>query len=268
MPIIALLADPPREGLVYPKIVEDSPLTAASATELYTAVLKDMIRAIAQSGASLLINHPTEEQLSESETVQDAGESGAESGSQIPPEAELRSVVAETIATPDSVRFEPQVGSTFSARAGNTATHLLREEGAKSVAILRPQVPLLTRTRIDQASIKLRSNDAVIGPGTEGRCYYPAFGVPIDFEAVFTDPEVESITARAREGDGSEPGDVEFVPPLPVLERGADLLDIVPNVRARVRAGRQVPEHTAQFVADHGLRVRAVDGERRLVTGE
>jgi Uncharacterized protein conserved in bacteria (DUF2064). len=254
MPVIALLADPPRDGLVYPQIADETPLPEGAVTDLYEAVLKDMIRAVAESGGSLLINHPTEEQLPGS------NERG------ISPEAELRSIVAATVANPETIRFEPQVGSTFTARAGNTATHLLREENANSVAVLRPQVPLLTRTRIDQASIKLRSNDAVLGPGTEGRCYYPAFGTPIDFTDAFTDPEVETLAARACEAGEDERGAVEFVPPLPVLESGADLMDVIPPIRARVRAGRQVPEYTARFITDQGLRVRSLDAQRQIVT--
>jgi len=250
MTVLAVLASPPREGLVLPRLAETSPLSAAEAAELHEAMLRDTFRAIDASGGTLLVNHPTDEQLPAAHRTDTA------------PAAELRAVAADTLESLNGVRFEPQVGSTFDARAGNTVTHLLREEGARSVAVLRPNTPLLTRSVVDSAAMKLRTNEAVLGPATRGRCYYAGFREPIDFEGAFAPPEVQTLTDRGRDADG----EVAFLKPLPALETGDDLLDVVPYVRARVAAGRLVPTETAELIHDLGLQVVTDDdGDERLV---
>ena len=50
MTTVAVLADPPRVGLVHDRLVETSPLTAGEAAELYSAGLRDVCRAVATSG--------------------------------------------------------------------------------------------------------------------------------------------------------------------------------------------------------------------------
>jgi hypothetical protein len=67
--------------------------------------------------------------------------------------------------------------------------------------------------------------------------------------------------ARARDADL----EVDFAPMLPVIERPADLVTAVPQLRARVNAGRNVPPRTAAFVADHDLQVVSRDGELSVV---
>ncbi|QHS16456.1 hypothetical protein [Halopenitus persicus] len=251
MTVIAVLADPPREGLGYPSLPATSPLSAAEATELYEAVLRDLVRAVDRSGGDLLVNHPTEEQLP------------ADARTGTDPEAELRAVVADVLGDASDARFEPQVGSTFSARAGNTATHLLREEGAGSVAIVTPATPFLSRSIIDAAAMKLRTATAVLGPSTAGRCHYAGFTEPIDFAGAFEPPSVQTLAERTRDAGG----EVEFVRSLPTIETGRDLLDVVPLLRARFAAERIVPEHTAAFVHEHGLAVHEddADGELTLI---
>jgi hypothetical protein len=72
----------------------------------------------------------------------------------------LRSLFGEDAA----VRFERKVGSSRSARVGNTVTHLLEEENAQSVGVLEPTVPLVNRTEIDGAAMSLRRHELVHGP--------------------------------------------------------------------------------------------------------
>ncbi|MFA9518293.1 hypothetical protein ACERIT_13945 [Halopenitus sp. H-Gu1] len=249
MTVIAVLADPPRQGVGYPDLAETSPLSEAEASELYEAVLRDTVRAVDRSGGDLLVNYPTEEMLPE----RARGEGS--------PEADLRAVVADTLGDFESVRFEPQVGSTVSARAGNTTTHLLREEGARSVAVVTPTAPFLTRQVIDAAAMKLRSMSTVLGPSSRGRCYYAGFTEAIDFTDAFAGSSVQTIAERTRDVGG----DVEFIRSLPTIRTGSDLLDVVPLLRARFAAERVVPEYTATFVHEHGLATREVDGDLELV---
>ena len=234
MTVIAVLADPPREGLVLSELVEATPLTAAEAAELYAAMFRDVCLAVERSGGDLLVNYRAEESL--------PGECVGEAT----PEAELRGHAADALGGTETVRFEPQVGSSFSARAGNTVTHLLREEGADSVAVLRPTAPFLGRTHVDSAAMKLRSSAVVLGPAPDGRVHYAAFADTVDFEGAFADPEreLETLTTRARDAGH----DVDFLPMLPVLERGSDVGTGLPFLRARLGAERIVPANTAAFV--------------------
>jgi Uncharacterized protein conserved in bacteria (DUF2064). len=249
MTVIAVLALPPREGLVLPALSETSPLSSAAATELYEATLVDTIRAIDRSGATPLINYPESDQLP------------AAHRTDTEPVADLRAVVADALDDPADVRFEPQVGSTFSARAGNTVTHLLREEGAASVAVIRGTAPLLSRTVIDGAAMKLRTNDVVVGPTAAGRVYYAGFTEPIDFAEVFEGVELQRLADRAADADLS----TAFLGSSPVVETGGDLRTLIPQLRARIAAERIVPERTAAFVHERGLAVVESDDGLELV---
>lgn len=263
MTVVAVLAEPPREGHVLTRLAETSPLSTAEAADCYEAVLRDTMLAIHRSGGDLLVNHPTAEQLS---AGADDAASGADSDdgadADLAPEAELRAIAADTLESLDEVRFEPQVGSTFDARAGNTVTHLLREEGARSVAVVRPTAPLLTRQVVDAAAMKLRTAETVLGPSTGGRCYYAGFTEPIDFAGAFATPAVTTLAERAADA-GNE---TEFLQATPTLVTGDDLIDAVATLRARFAAERVVPKHVAAFVHDRGLDVvEGDDGEPTLI---
>lgn len=249
MTVVAVLADPPREGHALSALAETSPLSTAEAADLAEAVLRDTVLAVDRSGSDLLVNYPTDDQLPD----------GA--ATDTPAEAELRAIVGDTLDSLEDVRFEKQVGSTFDARAGNTATHLLREEGERSVAVVRANAPFVSRTVLDGASMQLRSNEAVLGPSTAGRTYYAGFTEPIDFDGAFTTPALATLTNRTRDVDG----DVAFLESQPTIVTEGDLLDVVPQIRARIAAERLVPEYTAEFVHDLGLDVVEQDGEATLV---
>jgi hypothetical protein len=267
MTVIAVLADPPREGLVLPELPATSPLSAAEATDLYAAMLTDVLVAVERSGGDLLVNYRSEESLPAAFSRADDGDGeGADaddSDVDAPPtaEAEVRAIAAEALSDVDEARFEVQVGSTPSARAGNTITHLLREEGVRTAAAVWPTAAFLTRSVIDSAAMKLRSAAAVLGPSIGGRTYYAGFAEPIDFEAAFATDPLETLTDRTLEaGD-----DVDFLPLQPTIQRGEDLLTAVPLLRARRAADRIVPPHTTALVEELGLRVESADGERTLV---
>ena len=237
MTVVAVPADPPREGVVLPRLPDTSPLSAAEAADLYEAAFKDVVSAVAGSGADLLVNYRAEEDLPDWD-----GER---------PEAQLRAAVADALGSAEEARFEVQVGSSRAARVGNTVTHLLETESVQSAAVLSPAAPLVDRTKVDEAAMKLRRNEVVLGPGEAGRAYYAGFTAPVDFEGAYAPPVLESLTNR-----GADAGhDVAFLPMLPVIETGRDLATVVSTVRARTRAGSIIPEHTATVLADLGLRV-------------
>jgi len=240
MTVVAVLADPPRPGLALPDLAETTPLSATDAADLYAAALKDTFRAVERSGGDLLVNFRPDDLLPDEHVGDTASE------------AQLRALAGEALEDVTDARFESQVGSTLSARAGNTATHLLREEGVDSVALARGTAPLLTRTVIDSAAMKLRGNQTVLGPSTRGRTYYAGFTAPVDYEAALEGPELETLVDRANDAGHR----VEFLPMHVGVETAADLRDLLPVLWGRIETERVVPEHTATFVHEHGLRVR------------
>lgn len=249
MTVLAVFADPPRPGLVLPELAESSPLSETEAADLYAASLKDTFAAVERSGGELLVNYRPEEMLPE----EYHGDQSAE--------AEVRALAADALEDPSDARFEVQVGSTFSARAGNTVTHLLDREEVQSAAIVPGTAPMLARKDIDGAAMKLRQNEVVLGPSERGGVYFAGFTGTVDFEDAYATPAIETLTAR-----GADAGhDVEYLPAKSRIETGADLLSLVPILNARIAAGRIVPEHTATLLHEWGLRVVEEDGEPTLV---
>ena len=249
MTVLAVFADPPRPGLALPELAESSPLSEAEAADLYAASLKDTFAAIERSGGELLVNYRPDEMFPE----ENRGDQSAE--------AEVRALAADALEDPSDARFEVQVGSTLSARAGNTITHLLDREEVQSAAVVSGTAPMLARKDIDGAAMKLRQNEVVLGPSERGSVYFAGFTDTVDFEDAYATPEVETLTAR-----GVDAGhDVEYLPAKSRVETGADLVSLVPVLNARIAAGRIVPEHTATLLHEWGLRVVEEDGEPTLI---
>ncbi len=251
MTVIAVLARPPRPGLVLSELAASTPLSEADAAEFYEAMLQDTLLAVDRSGGELLVNYLPNEELP------------AAHRTEIDSAAELRSIAADTLEDVSAVRFEPQVGSSVSARAGNTITHLLETEGVKSAAVVFGTAPLMSRLIVDSAAMKLRTNEVVIGPATEGRSYYAGFSEPIDFTDSFADIDLQRLSNCAADAGL----DTEFLPMSPCVETGVDLLSLIPLLRARITAERIVPEYTATFVHERGIDV--VDGDEgpELIVG-
>ncbi|AQL43905.1 hypothetical protein BV210_14865 [Halorientalis sp. IM1011] len=247
MTTVAVLADPPREGLVLPKLVAETPLSEAEATELYVAMLRDVCRAVEASGGDLLVNYRDDADLPEHD-----GESS---------EAQLRAAVAPALDSPDDARYEVQVGASFSARAGNTVSHLLEQEQVTSAAVVEPTAPFLTRTIVDNAAMKLRRHAVVLGPASDGRVYYAGFAEGVDFEDAYEPPVLETLTDRGVAADLS----VDFLPTTPVVETRSDLVSALAQISARATAERNHPAHTAQCVAELGLDVVAGEDGPELV---
>jgi len=234
MTTVAVVADPPVDGFVLPEL-SGGPLEESEATALYTAMLTDVCRAVEASGAELLVNYRPADQVPDG----------------VDPEVEIREPLEAALDAPADARYEVQVGSSLSARVGNTVTHLLEREGVKTAAAVEPTAGLLTRQLIDSAAMKLRSSGVVLGPASEGRVFYAGFAEPVDFEDAYATPTVETLTDRAMDADLG----VDFLPSVPVVETPADLRTVVPIVRARHRAERVVPPRTTTLLNEFGLRV-------------
>jgi hypothetical protein len=241
MTTVAVLADPPVEGFVLPDLVAETPLPAAGAARLYGAMFVDVCRAVERGGGDLLVNYRDPDQV--------PGDAD--------PEGLLRDLLGEELSAPGAARYEVQVGETFAGRAGNTVTHLIEQEGEDTVGIVEPTAAFLGREEIGTAAMKLRSSAVVLGPTAGGRVYYAGFAEPVDFADAYAPPAVATLTDRARGADL----DVDFLPMAPVVETGGDLATALATLRARRRAGRNVPPRTAAVVEDIGLVVQGGDGE-------
>ncbi|MEF8831476.1 MAG: hypothetical protein V5A23_08090 [Halobacteriales archaeon] len=245
MSVIVVPAAPPREGLVLPRLSETSPLSAAEAADLYEVMLQDVCRTVEESGGDLLVNYLPDDRIDERHR-QDT-----------PAEEAVRETVTEALDDPEFPRFEEQVGSNYSARVGNTVTHLLEREGAKSVEVVRPTAPAIGRPGIDETAMKLRRRDVVLGASTGGRVYLAGFSDTIDFEDAFAPPPVETLAARGRAAGL----DVDFIEFGTLVETGDDLASLTSLLRAHHEAGRIVPERTLAMIDQLGLVVG--DGELR-----
>jgi hypothetical protein len=239
MTTVAVLADPPVEGFVLPEL-GNGLLDESEKTALYTAMLTDVCRAVEASGAELLVNYRPAEQVPDG----------------VDPESAVREPLEAALDAPGQARYEVQVGSSLSARVGNTVTHLLEQEGVNTAAAVEPTAGLLTRQLIDSAAMKLRSSGVVLGPSTSGRVYYAGFAEPVDFEAGYATPAVKTLTDRAMDADLG----VDFLPTAPVLQTPADLRTVVPLLRARHQAERVVPPRTTTLITEFALQLSA-DGE-------
>lgn len=251
MATVVVLAVPPREGLVLPRLPETSPLSAAEAASLYGAMLRDVVAAADASGGDVLVNYRPDDLLPE------------EHRREADAEAAVRELLDPVLEDPEEVRFEEQVGSTRAARVGNTVSHLLEQEDASSAAVADPRAPLVARTTLDEVAMKLRRSPVVLAPSTGGRAAVAAFAEPIDFEDALAPPALETLTDRA--GDAGL--DVDFAAVQPLVETGADLGTVASIVRARQRAGRVVPAFTVDLLEELGVAVEGGDGEAVVATG-
>lgn len=243
--IVVVPVDPPREGLVLSSLVETTPLTDSEAVSLYEAAVTDVLRAVAASGGDLLVNYRDAETLPD-EFAAAAADTDAE--------AEVRELAAdalEGVADVDDVRFERQVGSSRSARVGNTVTHLLERENADSVGVLEPTAPLVERSEIDGAAMSLRRNDVVLGPSSGGRTYLAAFTEPIDFADVYATPELATLAQRTTDA-GLKLG---FAPMVPTIATAAGLRATMALLEARGGTERPGAPATAARLEEFGLAV-------------
>ena len=251
MTVIAVLLDPPRDGLVLPRLPDTSPLDASEAASLYRAMAADALLAAADSGGELLVNYRPDDLLPDEHVPADADA-----------EREVRGLVEDTLDDDalDDARIEVQVGSTPAARVGNTITHLLDKEDANSAAVLEPDAPLVARKDIDSAAMKLRRSPVVLGPSQGGRVHFAGFTDPIDFTDADQPPELESLTVSAVDAGH----DTDFLPHATRVRTGDDLATVVTTIRSRRAANRIVPAHTTARIEELGLHV---DDDRTLVRG-
>ncbi len=239
MTIVAVMADPPVPGIAFSNLRETVG-GADAAARLYRAALADVCRTVQSTGADLLVNHGPSDRY---EDVDDPAESIQES-------------LDDLLESPDSVRYEVQVGDTWAGRVGNTVTYLLETEDRDSVVVLTPGAAFISREELGAAGMKLRSTELVLGPDPAGGVYLAGFTEPIDFDGAYDPPALETLTERGLAAEL----DVDFLRTLPVVQTAEQLGPALVQMRARRRAGRKIPPGFAAIVEELDLGVTDDDG--------
>lgn len=234
--IVVLPVDPPWRECVPTWFDVPAELTDADLTALYEAAVTDVIRTVAESGGKPLVNYRDAETLPAVDRPDEA-------------EAACRALVADAVGDTDAVRFERQVGSTVSARVGNTVTHLLETEEAGIVGVLDPLAPLVRRSDVDGAAMTARRTDVVLGSDGAGDVYLSVFADPIDFEDAYESPALSTLAERARAADRS----IGFSPIVPRIATEAGLAATVATIDARRAAETPVPEATAAVIEERDI---------------
>ncbi len=240
MTTVVLLADAPVEGVACQDLVADTALTPADGLAIYEALVADTLATMERSTIDMVVNYQPAEAVPDEADGPD-------------PETRLREI-AGSVMTPDrfeDLRFEPQVGSDDSAVVGNAITHLVRDEGVQSAAMLRPCLPRVTRSILDEGALKLRRSDVVLGPAPDGEIYYAGFGELIDFESVLEDRPIETITMRAAADDL----DVDFLRNRALVSDARTFASAVARINADALAGKPVPEHFWETLQDREIEV-------------
>src|SRR6056297_551474 len=113
--IVVVPVDPPWRECVQRSLDLPAELSDDDATALYEAAVTDVVRTVQASAGQLLVNHRDRETLPSVDRTDDPADTA-------------HTVVTDALSDPNEVRFERQIGSTVSARIGNTVTPLLDRE--------------------------------------------------------------------------------------------------------------------------------------------
>lgn len=239
--IVVVPVDPPWPECAPTWFDHPDELADADVTALYEAAVTDVVRTVEHSGGKLLVNYRDGASLPAVDRTDE-------------PAAACRELVADAVADIDAVRFERQVGSTVSARIGNTVTHLLEEEEAGTVGILDPLAPLVRRSDVDGAAMTARRREVVLGSDGGGGVYLSVFADTIDFENAYEPPALSTLAERARAADNS----IGFSQIVPRIATTAGLAATVATIDARRVAETPVPEATATVIEE--LDIETADG--------
>lgn len=229
--IVVAFVDPPETGRRYVQSLIDADLLdPTEARILYEGAVTDVLRVARESSGAVLVNYSEPDEVSD-------------------PEERVRALVSAAIDDTDDVRYERQVGSSRSARVGNTVTHLLEREAEVSVAVLEPTVPLVRRSDVDGVMMSVRRNDVVLGSNAAGDVYLSAFSDSVDFTDAYEPPALATLTQRASADDLA----VGFAPTVPTIDTEAGLAATIATIEARDAAGKPIPTAIAETIEDLGL---------------
>ena len=204
-----------------------TPLAAVSEVDpqaLYRAMFADVLNTCERSGADVLVN---------------VGPPDAPGAMEA-----MEAFVAAEALDADAVRIEPQVGADHGARVHNTVDHLLATSAHRTVGIVYPEVPLLRRSVIDAAAMRLRSADVVIAPDTTGAVSLFGVAEPLELQSLTATAPVDALVTLATEAERA----VAFLEMTPRVRSDAAVAVTRRLLRARAAAGTTLPARTAALL--------------------
>ena len=233
MTVHVVYADPQELRDPFPALVGDGYLDRKAAQLLAEAMLQDTTAAVAESGGDLVVTHPPESNEDQSDE----------------PRERLREVLSGALPGMDAVQFESQVGDRPTERVENACRHIVSRADVASVAVLDGRAPLLDRTDLDNAGMKLRRSEVVVGPAPAGRVAYLGMTEPIELSRLHWPLALGALVDRAVTNGHT----VDWLP-LQVWVGGRSGLETLTTlIRADQTASRRVPERTAAAIDAVGL---------------
>ena len=215
---MAIVATAPGEATPLDALAVDDPAA------LYRAMLGDVLNTCERSGATVLVAVGPPE-------------------SPVAMEA-MEAFVDEEALAPDAVRVEAQVGADHGERVHNTVEHLLATSDHRSVSVVYPETPLVRRSVIDAAAMRMRSADVVIAPDTAGGVSNLGLTAALPLRSLTPTTPAYSVVELATEADQT----VAFLEMTPRVRTDAALQVTVELLRARAAADAEVPRRTARLL--------------------
>ena len=215
---VAIVAEAPEGPTPLAGLAVDDPAA------LYRAMLADVLNTCERSGATVLVTVGPPE----SPTAM----------------AAMQELIAEEALAPDAVRVEAQVGADHGERVHNIVEHLLATSDHRSVSVVFPETPLLRRSVIDAAAMRMRSADVVIAPDTTGGVSNLGLTAALPLQSLTRTTPAHAVVELAAAADQT----VAFLEMTPRVRTDAALQVTVELLRARAAAGTELPRRTARLL--------------------
>lgn len=187
----------------------------AASRRVYRALLMDLLAAAAGSGGDVQVAAPTD-----------------------PAHITLEDLVADALGP------ETEVPITRHDNPAPTIDEIVGEQEGGS-AVIFPRSPLLRRTHLDAAAMRLRRHDVVLGPSAHHGLLYAAFAS----EAVVPDGHLRGLV-DATDTFVAADRSVDFIDPWPALTSTAGVEGACALLTAYERSGRDVAQFTRAALAD------------------
>lgn len=230
MTTVAVLVEDSSKRTLLSDLVERNVLSRGETGDLFEAMVRDVIGTVDRSGGEVVVAARTDDvDLGGTDPHGETDES-------------LRHRFGEAVE--GELEVEVSGESDRASWIEAVLRSLLDRPGVETAAVVPASVPMLERTHVDGAAMRLRRSSMVLGPDHRGGTFY----VGTDGSAAFgggLDPSVEVSLVREARRRGSE---VDFLPVVPTVRGGRDLRWLVGHVEALRAAGRRVPARTAAWI--------------------
>lgn len=237
MTTVAVLVEASNKRTLLSDLVERNVITRGETSDLFEAMIRDVIGTVERSGGEVVVAARTDDEDLE----------GTDPHVEI--DESLRRRFGEAVEGELDVEVSGESDRAVWIEA--VLRSLLNRPGVETAAVVPASVPMLERTHVDGAAMRLRRASMVLGPDHRGGTYYLGVG-DVAVLGAGLDPSVEVTLVRGARQQGSE---VDFLPVVPTVTDGRDLTWLVGHVEALRTAGRRIPERTAAWIDGVGATV-------------